>query len=64
MKNNSRRTYPAIRETFICSAALADYLGRSLDYVSKRLNKKAEFSPAEKIAISVAVGQPWEVIAE
>lgn len=63
MKNNSRRTYPAIRETFICSAALADYLGRSLDYVSKRLNKKAEFSPAEKIAISVAVGQPWEVIA-
>ena len=64
MKNNSRKTYPAIRETFICSAALADYLGRSQDYVSRCLNKKKEFSPAEKVAISVRVGQPWEVIAE
>lgn len=63
MKNNKKRTYPAIRETFICSAALADYLGRSLDYVSRRMNKKAEFSPAEKVAISVRVGQPWEVIS-
>lgn len=56
------QTYMAIRETFVCSAALADYLGRSVNYVSVRLNKKADFSPAEKIAISVAVGQPWEVI--
>lgn len=63
MKNNSRKTYPAIRETFVCCAALADYLGRSMDYTSKRLNKRAEFSPAEKVAISVAVGQPWEVIS-
>lgn len=63
MKNNSQRTFPAIRETFICRAALADYLGRSETYVRDRLNKKKEFSPAEKIAISVRVGQPWEVIA-
>lgn len=63
MKNNSQRTYPAIREHFVCAAALADYLGRSLDYTSRRLNKKAEFSPAEKVAISVAVGLDWEVIA-
>ena len=62
MKNNSKKTYPAIRETFVCRSALADYLGRSETYVRDRLNKKAEFSPAEKIAISVAVGQPWEVI--
>ena len=62
MKNNSKKTYPAIRETFVCRAALAGYLGRSETYVRDRLNKKAEFSPAEKIAISVAVGQPWEVI--
>lgn len=54
--------YIAIRETFTCTAALADYLGRSINYCSLRLNKKKEFSPAEKIAISVAVGQPWEVI--
>ncbi len=60
MKNY--KTYPAIRETFICRAALADYLGRSETYVRDRLNKKKEFSAAEKIAISVAVGQPWEVI--
>ena len=46
MKNNSRRTFPAIRETFICRAALADYLGRSETYVRDRLNKKSEFSPA------------------
>ena len=59
---NSKKTYPAIRETFICLAALADYLGRSQCYVSECLNKKKEFSPAEKIAISVKVGQPWEVI--
>lgn len=57
------RTFPAIRETFICLAALCDYLGRSQSYVSQCLNGKKEFSPAEKIAISVAVGQPWEVIA-
>ena len=63
MKNNSRRTFPTIRETFICRAALADYLGRSETYVRDRLNKKSEFSRAEKVAISVAVGQPWEVIA-
>lgn len=55
-------TFPAIRETFVCLAALADYLGRSQTYCSERLNGKKEFSPAEKIAISVAVGQPWEVI--
>ena len=59
---NSRKTYPAIRETFVCSAALADYLGRSVTCVSRCLNKKSEFSPAEKVAISVKVGQPWEVI--
>lgn len=63
MNNNAKRTYPAIRETFICLAALADYLGRSQWYVSQCLNNKREFSRAEKIAISVAVGQPWEVIA-
>ena len=63
MKNISQRTFPAIRETFICRAALADYLVRSETYVRDRLNKKSEFSPAEKVAISVAVGQPWEVIA-
>lgn len=57
-----KRTFPAIRDHFICTAALEDFLGRSHTYVSLRLNKKAEFSPAEKIAISVAVGQPWEVI--
>lgn len=57
-----KTTYPAIRETFVCTSALADYLGRSRQYVSDRLMKKKEFSPAEKIAISVAVGQPWEVI--
>lgn len=62
MKNNSQKTYPAIRETFICRAALADYLGRSETYVRDRLNRKKEFSPAEKVAISVKVGQPWEVI--
>jgi len=56
------KPYPAIRETFICRAALADYLGRSENYVSQRLSGKKEFSPAEKIAISVKVGQPWEVI--
>lgn len=56
------KTYMAIRETFLCTAALADYLGRSVNYCALRLNKKKEFSPAEKIAISVAVGQPWEVI--
>lgn len=60
---NSKQTYPSIRETFICRAALADYLGRSEWYVSQCLNGKKEFSPAEKIAISVKVGQPWEVIA-
>lgn len=54
--------YPAIREHFICRAALADYLGRSENYVSLRLSGKKEFSPAEKIAISVAVGQDWSVI--
>ena len=58
----STKTYPAIRETFICIAALADYLGRSQKYVSQCLNRKQEFSPAEKIAIAVKVGQPWEVI--
>ena len=62
MKNNSKRTFHAIRETFVCRAALANYLGRSETYVRDRLNGKGEFSPAEKIAISVAVGQPWEVI--
>ena len=56
-------TFPAIRETFVCLAALAEYLGRSQDYCSRCLNGKKEFSPAEKIAISVKVGQPWEVIA-
>lgn len=54
--------YLAIRETFTCTAELADYLGRSINYCSLRLNKKKEFSPAEKIAISLRVGQPWEVI--
>ena len=54
--------YQSIRETFCCTAALAGYLGRSINYCSLRLNKKKEFSPAEKIAISVKVGQPWEVI--
>ena len=63
MKNNALQTYPAIRETFICLAALADYLGRSQTYCSECLNGKKEFSPAEKIAISVKVGLPWEVIA-
>lgn len=63
MKNNSHRTFPAIRDTFICLAALADYLGRSMTYCSECMNGKKEFSKAEKIAISVAVGQPWEVIA-
>lgn len=58
----SKPTYPAIRESFVCSAELADYLGRSERYVSERLNKRKEFSNAEKVAISVAVGQPWEVI--
>lgn len=58
----ARLKYIAIRETFTCTAALADYLGRSINYCSLRLNKKKEFKPAEKIAISVAVGQPWEVI--
>ena len=58
-----KQTFPAIRETFICTAALEDYLGRSHAYVSRCLSKKQEFSPAEKIAISVRVGQPWEVIA-
>ena len=62
MKNNSKRTFQAIRETFVCRAALANYLGRSETYVRDRLNGKGEFSPAEKIAISVKVGQPWEVI--
>ena len=57
-----KQYYPAIWETFICTAALADYLGRSLTYVRLRLEKKAEFSKAEKIAISVMVGQSWEVI--
>jgi len=57
-----KQTYKAIRDVFICSDALADYLGRSHTYVALRLNKKAEFSKAEKIAIEVAVGQPWEVI--
>lgn len=64
MRNNSQKTFPAIRETFICRAALADFLGRSETYCKDRLNKKKEFSNAEKIAISVAVGQPWEVIAD
>lgn len=59
---NSKPTYPAIRETFVCSAALADYLGRSVCYVSRCMNGVQDFSPAEKIAISVKVGQPWEVI--
>lgn len=63
MENNHKRTFPAIRETFICSAALADYLGRSVTYCSECLNRKREFSKAEKIALEVAVGQPWEVIA-
>lgn len=63
MRNNKKQTFPAIRETFICRAALADYLGRSETYVKDRLNGKKEFSNAEKVAISVAVGQPWEVIA-
>lgn len=63
MKNNSMKSYPAIRETFICRAALASYLGRSEWYVSQCLNRKKDFSPAEKIAISVKVGQPWEVIS-
>lgn len=58
----SKNTYPAIRESFVCLAALADYLGRSQSYVSMCLSKKKDFSPAEKIAISVKVGQPWEVI--
>lgn len=62
MKNNALKTYPAIRETFVCLAALADYLGRTTRYCSKCLNHEQEFSPAEKIAISVKVGQPWEVI--
>ena len=59
----SRQTFLAIREHFICTAALEDYLGRSHSYVSQCLNGKKEFSRAEKIAISAAVGQPWEVIA-
>ena len=63
MKNNSHITFPAIRDTFICLASLADYLGRSMTYCSECMNGKKEFSKAEKIAISVAVGQPWEVIA-
>ena len=63
MKNNSLKSYPALRETFVCLAALADYLGRSMTYCSEALNGKREFSKAEKIALEVAVGQPWEVIA-
>lgn len=55
--------YPAITETFVCRAALADYLGRSEWYVSQCMNGKREFSKAEKVAISVAVGLEWEVIA-
>lgn len=62
MKNNALKSYPAIRETFVCLAALADYLGRSERYCSMCLNHVKEFSPAEKIAISVMVGQDWEVI--
>lgn len=57
-----KQTYKAIRDVFICSAALEDYLGRSHTYVCERLAKKKEFSPAEKIAIEVRVGLPWEVI--
>lgn len=60
---NNYKTFPAIRERFVCLAALAEYLGRSKTYCSLRLNGKKEFSPAEKIAISAAVGLPWEVIA-
>lgn len=62
MRKSSK--FQAIREHFICRAALADYLGRSENYVSLRLSGKKEFSPAEKIAISVAVGQDWSVIAD
>ena len=58
-----KQYYPAIWETFICTASLADYLGRSITYVRLRLEKKAEFSKAEKIAISVMVEQDWEVIS-
>lgn len=64
MKNNSLKSYPALRETFVCLAALADYFGRSMTYCSLCLNGKKEFSKAEKIALEVAVGQPWEVIDE
>lgn len=57
-----KQTYKAIRETFVCSAALADYLGRSRTYVETRLLGYKEFSTAEKIAISAKVGLDWEVI--
>ena len=46
MKNNALKSYPAIRETFVCLAALADYLGRSERYCSMCLNHAKEFSPA------------------
>lgn len=59
---NYNKTFPAIRERFVCIGHLADYLGRSETYCSVRLQKKAEFSPAEKIALEVACGVPWEVI--
>lgn len=60
--NNYKNNFPAIRERFTCLAHLADYLGRSQTYCSLRLSKKKEFSPAEKIALEVACGVPWEVI--
>lgn len=62
MKNH-KNTYPAIREIFGSLDELCEYLGRGQSYVSQCLNGQKDFTPAEKIAISVKVGQPWEVIA-